>query len=452
MSRKSFKLLTAFLVIFALIVGAVGCSQSAKSPSSEATSNTQQDAKQQQQTIKIKFLSNLPDRTSGQGKLEQMLIDEYMKEHPNVKIEVEALQDEPYKQKFKVYAASNEMPDIFMVWGQPSFFLPVMKAGLVEEIKMDQIKDYGFKTSSLKDFMYEGKLYGLPRNTDFMVLYYNKGLFDKYSVNVPNTFDELLGAVKTFRKNNIAPISINGKDKWSLAILYQDLVLKESGDQEYIYIVLSEKNNISKDPILLKAAKDFVELVNAGGFQDSFIAADYGAANNLFAQEKAAMYYMGSWEVGMATNPNFSDSFKKNLDVTYFPIISGGKAKNTDILAWHGGGYAVSSKSPVKEEAMKLLLFMMEPNRWTKIGWQEGLVVPGQDWSKFMTGNETELQKKLTQIFSSATSVSGTVWQDSYTPNFKTEAETLIQMLAAKTITPEQFLSKLEELAKAEIQ
>ncbi|MBE3579943.1 MAG: extracellular solute-binding protein [Caldanaerobacter subterraneus] len=452
MSRKAFKLLTAFLVIFALIVGTVGCSQSAKTPSSEATSNPQQDAKQQEQTIKIKFLSNLPDRTSGQGKLEQMLIDEYMKEHPNVKIEVEALQDEPYKQKFKVYAASNEMPDIFMVWGQPSFFLPVMKAGLVAEIKMDQIKDYGFKTSSLKDFMYEGKLYGLPRNTDFMVLYYNKGLFDKYSVNVPNTFDELLGAVKTFRKNNIAPISINGKDKWSLAILYQDLVLKESGDQEYIYRVLSEKNNISKDSILLKAAKDFVELVNAGGFQDSFIAADYGAANNLFAQEKAAMYYMGSWEVGMATNPNFSDSFKKNLDVTYFPIISGGKAKNTDILAWHGGGYAVSSKSPVKEEAMKLLLFMMEPNRWAKIGWQEGLVVPGQDWSKFMTGNETELQKKLTQIFSNATSVSGTVWQDSYTPNFKTEAETLIQMLAAKTITPEQFLSKLEELAKAEIQ
>ncbi|MGB9808727.1 MAG: extracellular solute-binding protein [Caldanaerobacter sp.] len=144
MSRKAFKLLTAFLVIFALIVGAVGCSQPPKTPSSEAT-NAQQEPKQQEQAIKIKFLSNLPDRTSGQGKLEQMLIDEYMKEHPNVKIEVEALQDEPYKQKFKVYAASNEMPDIFMVWGQPSFFLPVMKAGLVEEIKMDQIKDYGFK-------------------------------------------------------------------------------------------------------------------------------------------------------------------------------------------------------------------------------------------------------------------------------------------------------------------
>lgn len=39
----------------------------------------------------------------------------------------------------------------------------------------------------------------------------------------------------------------------------------------------------------------------------------------------------------------------------------------------------------------------------------------------------------------------------SFTPNFKTEAETLCQMLAAKAITPEKFLAKIEELAKLEV-
>lgn len=447
MLKKSLKSIISLLLVAVMIIGLSGCNSTATAPTKEKTTTEATT-----ETITIKFLSNLPDRTSGQGRLEQMLIDSYMKENPNVKIEVEALQDEPYKQKFKVYAASNEMPDIFMIWGQPSFFLPVMKSGLAAEIKLDQIKDYGFKMSSLKDFMYEGKLYGLPRNTDFMVLYYNKELFNKYKVNVPKTFDELLNVAKVFRENGISPIAMNGKDKWPLAILYQELVLKESGDQEYIYNVLSQKENIAEDPILLKAAKDLVDLVNVGGFQDAFVAADYGAANNLFAQEKAAMYYMGSWEVGMATNPSFSESFKNNVDVTYFPIIKDGKAKETDILAWHGGGYAVSVNSKVKDEALKLLLYMMDPTRWAKIGWQEGLVVPGQRWDEFMTGKETVLQKKLTQIFSSATSVSGTVWQDSYTPNFKTEAETLCQMLVAKTITPEKFLEKLQELAKAEIE
>lgn len=412
-------------------------------PNSNAVASTSK-------TVTVKFLSNLPDRSSGQGKLEQMLIDEYTKLHPNVKIKIEALQDEPYKQKFKVYAATNNLPDLFMIWGQPSFFLPIMKGGYAAEIKMDEIKNYGFMTTSLKDYMYNGKLYGLPRNTDFMVLYYNKSLFQKYNVKVPTTFSELLNAAKVFRKNNIAPIAINGKDKWILALLYQDLVLKEGGDQKYIYSMLSQKK-VAKNATLLKAAKDFVDLVNVGGFQDAFVAADYGAANNLFAQEKAAMYYMGSWEVGMATNPNFSNTFKKNVDATYFPIITGGKAKKTDILAWHGGGYAVSAKSKVKNEAKSLLLYMMKPEKWAKMGWQNGLVVPGQRWDKFMTGKESSLQKKLTQIFSSATTTSGTSWNDAFTPNFKTECETLCQMLAAKSITPEKFLEKLEALAKVEI-
>lgn len=439
LKKISRNILVAFLIL-SLMVGLAMFSQSGIANASTSKN-----------TVKIKFLSNLPDRTSNQGKLEQMLIDNYIKANPNVKIEVEALQDEPYKQKFKVYVAANNIPDIYMVWGQPAFFGPIMKSGYAAQIDPNMIKDYGFKDSSLNDFMYNGKIYGLPRNTDFMVLYYNKGLFNKYKVKVPETFNELLSAAKTFRKNGIAPIAINGKDKWILALLYQDLLLKESGDQKLIYSSISKKNAISKNQLMLKAAKDLVDLVNAGAFQDSFTAADYGAANNLFAQEKAAMYYMGSWEVGMANNPNFSDSFKKNVDVTYFPIISTGKAKKTDILAWHGGGYAVSANSKVKAEAMKLLLYMMKPENWAKIGWQQGLVVPGQKWDKFMTGKETLLQKKLTQIFGSATSISGTSWQDSFTPNFKTETETLCQMLAAKQITPEKFLEKIEQLAKLEV-
>jgi len=250
MSKRTLKVFISVLLVTVMIVSLFAGIQGTFTASAST-----------KKTVEIKFFSNLPDRTSNQGKLEQMLIDSYMKANPNVKIKVEALQDEPYKQKFKVYVATNQMPDIFMVWGQPSFFLPVMKAGYAAEIKLDQIKGYGFKTSSLKDFMYNGKLYGLPRNTDFMVLYYNKGLFNKYKVKVPTTFSELLNAAKVFRKNGIAPIAINGKDKWILAILYQELVVKEGGDQKLIYDAISKKS-VAKNQILLKAARDLVNLVN----------------------------------------------------------------------------------------------------------------------------------------------------------------------------------------------
>lgn len=427
----------SIMLALVFMLGTAGCA--AEKPVATETDSPEESK------ITIKFFSNLPDRTAGQGKLEQLLIDNYMKENPNVIIQLEALQDEPYKQKFKAYASGNSLPDIFMVWGQPSFFNPVMEAGYAAELNPEDFKDYQFFNGALDGFSLNGKLYGLPRNTDYMVLYYNKALFEENGVKVPETFEEVIEAAKAFRAKGIAPIAMNGKDKWAIALLYQDLVIKEGGDQKLIYDAINGKVKFAENPILRKAAEDLKALMDVKGFQDSFVAADYGAANNLFAQEKAAMYYMGAWEVGMDSNPNFSDSFKKNVDVTKFPAPKNGAGKSTDLLAWNGGGYAVSANSPVKEEAIKLLKYIMKPENWAKNGWQLGLVVPGQKYDIYLTGNETNLQKKLTDILSSSTSISGTSWNDSLTPDFKTSSESLSQELAAGMITPEEFLQRMDK-------
>lgn len=430
-SMKKFSFLMALILTFAFTFMGIAKPVQAKAASE----------------VTIKVFSNLPDRSSGQGQLEQMLFDKYMKLNPNVKIDVEALQDEPYKQKFKAYASTNDLPDLYMVWGQPSFFEPIMKAGYALELNKNTYKNYGFFPGALNGFSQNGKLYGLTRNTDFMVLYYNKALFKKYKVQVPTKFDDFITASKVFRKNGIAPCAIDGKDKWIISILFQDLVVKNGGSQKLIYDVLAGKTKASGNAILLKAANDVKKLNDNKFFQDAFVAADYGAANNLFAQERAAMYYMGSWEVGMKTNANFSDSFKNNIGVVRFPVVNP-KAKNTDLIAWNGGGYAVSSSSKNKAEAVKLLNFMMSPDNWAKEAWQAGLVIPGQKYDKYMTGKENSLQKDLTVLLSNATSLSGTPFNDSLTPNFKTNIENLSQQLAAGLVTPQKFLEGLDNAVK----
>ena len=68
--------------------------------------------------VTLRLFSNLPDRKNGQGLVEQMIIDEYTAANPNVKIEVEALDEEAYKTKFKAYAMSiamGVMPASFML-------------------------------------------------------------------------------------------------------------------------------------------------------------------------------------------------------------------------------------------------------------------------------------------------------------------------------------------------
>ncbi len=126
--------------------------------------------------ITIKMFSNLPDRKSGQGLVEQTIIDEYMAENKNIKIEVEALDDEDYKTKFKAYSMEG-MPDVVSIWGQPAFLDEVVEAGILEELNQDDYADYGFVEGSLNGYTYDGKLYGLPRNTDIAVFYYNQKMF-----------------------------------------------------------------------------------------------------------------------------------------------------------------------------------------------------------------------------------------------------------------------------------
>ena len=74
-------------------------------------SKAETTAKNDSGAITLKVFSNLPDRKNGQGLVEQMIIDDYMKENTNVKIEVEALDEEAYKTKFKAYSMEG-MPDV----------------------------------------------------------------------------------------------------------------------------------------------------------------------------------------------------------------------------------------------------------------------------------------------------------------------------------------------------
>lgn len=234
----------------------------------------------------LKVFSNLPDRKNGQGLVEQIIIDDYMEENPNVTIEVEALDEEAYKTKFKAYSMEG-MPDVVSIWGQPAFLDEVLDAGVLAELNQDDYKEYGFISGSLNGFMKDGKLYGLSRNTDVAGFYYNQKMFEDNGWEVPTTYDELLTLAGEIKDKDIVPLATDG-----------------------------------------------------------------------------------------------------------------GKGTATDIAAWNGGGYAVSADSEVKEEAVKFLNYMYQPDKLSKYGWENGVGMSAQDQSAYMTGDERErLQRKYQDRF-----------------------------------------------------
>jgi len=153
------------------------------------------------------------------------------------------------------------------------------------------------------------------------------------------------------------------------------------------------------------------------------------------------LMYSGEWDMSMATDAANSAAFKSALKVEPFPTTPGGTGKVTDIMAWNGGGYAVSAKSPNKDAAIKFLDYLMQPDQWTKIGWEQGTVVPAQQFSSFMTGKENSVETSLVNELNSATSMSGTTVNDSGSASFKTDFETASQELFTGMMTPAQFIT-----------
>lgn len=395
----------------------------------------------------LSFFTNNSDRTVGQGKMEQDLIDQYVKENPHVTIKVETLSPDPqFQDKIKVYNASSSLPDIFTAWGNTNYLKPLIDSGALAEISKDDLGDYGFIDAALEGFSAGGKLYGLPRNSDFWGIYYNKKIFADNGLAVPKTEDELMNVIKVLKDKKIVPIALDGRDAWVSGLWFDTMLQRVSGSFDTSKKAMDRSGSFV-DPATTGAAAAMQRWVDAGAFGSGFLNQDYGTARNMFGQGKAAMYMMGQWEMGMAADANFPEEVRNNIGAFSLPTVNGGAGKETDLMAWFGGGYAIANNSPHKEEAIAFLKWMFKPENWAKGVWQNGITFPGQKYDQFMTGTETEVQKDLSAIFNNATAYSGTAAQDKFSADTQKVFYDSLQKLEAKKLTPEDFASAIDGAA-----
>lgn len=428
------KRMSALLLCGTMLAGTLaGCSGSSSSAAASDSASATAESTSTDGAVTIKVFSNLTDRTSGQGLIEQMLFDSYMEENPNVTIEVEALDDESYKTKFKAYATGGNMPDLVNIWCSPSFLDEVVAAGTLEPLNADDYTDYGFTEGSLDGVTYDGQIYGLPRNTDVLGFYYNKDLFEANGVEVPTTWDELLAAAQVFQDAGISPIAMDGQDKWPLAHFINCMIGTVKGADTYTTMVNSVQNSDYSDPAwkdTVTAASEQASLL----FQPGFETTDYATAMNLFMNGQSAMFFMGSWEMSMA--PDF--------EVGYFTMPDFDGDGQGVIGAYNGGGYAISSSSAVKEEATALLNYMFQPENWSKLSWENGVCMSAQDFSQYLTGNETDLQNDIINALNTASGITGMTYNDLGDSAYKTLSEDSTAEVLSGMISVDDFFTNLQ--------
>ncbi len=391
----------------------------------------------------LKMGDNLSDRQNGWGAVVEQINAEFKAANPGVDFVTESYPDQPYQQKIKIYATARQLPDVFKYWSFSTRLKPLVDAGFVMELNKADFAQYNYVPGSLESNMYGGKLYGIPVSADFWVIYYNKKLFKDAGASIPTTVEDLMALAPKFKAKGIIPMVTDGKDAWPLSITYDVLCERVNGDFSRQQAALDRKAKFT-DRDFVEGARWYQKFAQSGLFQDDLLVSDYGASRNLFGQGRAAMYLMGPWEMGLATDTNFSDEFRANVDAFKFPVLKNGKGKVDDLEAWFGGNYVINANTKYKDIAVKYLKYYAQ--RFPDLAWDKQAAFPSQKVEPRAT--DTPVAKTLLKILADAKTTSGTTTIDRSTPQFQEDHLNAIRELSSGLITPEDFCKKLDAAAE----
>ena len=109
--------------------------------------------------------------------LRQAVADEYMADHPNVKINITVLENEAFKSKLALDMQAGSAPDIFNSWGG-GVLAEQAEAGMARPIG-DEIADWvdTMNPAAMSIYQVDGVQYGVPYNFGLVGFWYNKDLF-----------------------------------------------------------------------------------------------------------------------------------------------------------------------------------------------------------------------------------------------------------------------------------
>lgn len=382
--------------------------------------------------VVIRFMCDIPDRTSSRGLLQEQMLQEYMDAHPNVVIEVEALDSSSFPTKFKAYLMANELPDIFFNYNTPAWMDPLFEAGVLEPFSDEMIESLNFVSGANAPYIKDGVTYSLSTQNTAWVLYYNKDLFAEHNVAVPTTYDELLAAAKVFKDAGIIPVAIAGVDGWPVTKWATAVLGQVAGSNASQLIRSSIDNEDFSDPAWLESfqlgARDAQELFGYG-----FETCDYATSQNMFMNGKAAMWWMGSWEMGIT--PDF------NVGAFAFPQVSA--EGDGALLAYADGGIGVCSYSEHKDVAMDIVSYYVSPENWSKRAWEQGLAISTQDFYNYQTGSETPLQLDIMNVLAEASSQTGYDFSNIRTYAMESYCYDILNGLYLGLITPEDCVQEM---------
>ncbi|HEY9857524.1 MAG TPA: extracellular solute-binding protein [Stenomitos sp.] len=267
-------------------------------------------------------------------------IAQYQTSHPGTEVVALQVPSDKLQDKYLRSTAANGGPDLvvgFTDWvgkfAQSEVIAPL--DGQVPKALSDR-----YVPVALSALRYQGKLYALPESMETLALYYNKDLVHG---KPPETLEELF-------------IQANSRDYWSgdYYLAYNTQFFFTAG---YLFgmggTLLQPDGTVRLDT---PGAQNWMKLIKDLKTHP-YIAAksDYGRADSLFRDGKAAMTINGPWALG-----DYQKVFGDKLGVATLPMVED-KVPAVPFVGVKCLMFNPNSTPPARARAMEFASFMASP-------------------------------------------------------------------------------------------
>lgn len=442
MKMKMYKRIAAVSLIAGSVLLSAACSnQSASTNGSN------------KEVIKITYRSGGGTNKGFTDWLNKEIIPEYEKNNPKIDVQLAPLNvsEGDYFAKIALMLKSkNTAPDIvtedtFMVNSDAS-------AGYLTPLddKIEGWSDWSNYTENVKKgvIAQDGKIYGVPFNTDSRGLWYNKDLFSKAGLPVPwepKSWDDILQAARTIKEKlpDVTPFWMNSGKATGEATSMQTFEMLLYGTKTPLYDNDSKKW-IVKSQGLTDTFKfiDTIYKEKLGPNLSQVLNGQAGAVayQQLMPKGKLAIGLDGIWQTGTWGETGavpWPEAFT-TLGFAAMPTQNG-EAPGTITMS---GGWALSipNHSQHKDKAWEFIEFASSKEHTLSLLTKQRNLTTRDDVAKEKSYQEIPMFKEATEFLKFAQFRPAV---DKY-PTVSTQIQSLVEDVVTEKLTPDQAAKKYQ--------
>jgi len=445
MATKMFKLLS-LVVATAMILGMAACQAATPTAAAQPTAVSVQPATQVPAATEAPTATPQPrvfdlwyyePPTGALGKAWAAAQTQFLATHPGVTIHFELHTFEQLQATAQMILNSPSAPDLIEINKGAGNAGTLAVDGLLTDMTAEaqtrgwnKVLPPSIQTTCLYDpttgIMGSGNLYGVTDYGEFVMMYYNQDMFDKYGIKVPTTVDELYAAADAFVAKGITPFDTAGAEYPAQQIFY--MLALSHADRQFVTNYQLLKGIDFHGPEFTFAANEFATWVQKGYISKSSANLKAQDMENAFEAGKYPMMQSGSWLFGDLQSANLP--FKWNVELWPGNAISEGSGGNL---------WAVPAGSKNKDLAYDFIDITLSKPIQTLMGNDGGIPINAD------TSQITNPQvQRLNQLFAQLVATDGIgYYPDWPVAGYYQDLVQATQELINGTKTPSQFLDEI---------